>query len=192
MEEEWEEKRELWFIRKGFLHKVTMKMCNALGEQYYSQLKNINTAYRNTTPIQILEHLDTQWCPLNVRARKLLKAELHANWDNTVMHITAFGMKLDKEQARIDRLGVIISDKDKLQFYRSKSTRQTVSTKKRWLTGKISPSPSSMTMTKRSCISKALSETSKSTCKSAAATPAKPNSQLTSAKNPRPKMPNFT
>jgi hypothetical protein len=29
-------------------------------------LKYINTAYRNTTPIQILEHLDTRWCLLVV------------------------------------------------------------------------------------------------------------------------------
>ena len=94
-----------------------MNMRDALDEQYYSQLKHINTAYRNTTPIQILEHLDTRWCPLDVRARKLLKAEFHADWDSTVMHLTAFGMKLDKEQARINRLGVVISDEDKLQFY---------------------------------------------------------------------------
>ena len=33
------------------------------------------------------------------------------------MHLTAFGMKLDKEQVRIDRLGVVISNEDKLQFY---------------------------------------------------------------------------
>ncbi len=33
------------------------------------------------------------------------------------MHLMAFGMKLDKEQARIDRLRVVISNKDKLQFY---------------------------------------------------------------------------
>jgi hypothetical protein len=33
------------------------------------------------------------------------------------MHLTAFGMKLDKEQVRINRLGAVISDKDKLQFY---------------------------------------------------------------------------
>ncbi len=30
------------------------------------------------------------------------------------MHLTAFGMKLDKEQVRINRLGVIISN---IQFY---------------------------------------------------------------------------
>jgi hypothetical protein len=117
MEEEWDEKCTSWFIRKGFLCRVTMNMHDALDEQHYLQLKNINTAYQNTTPIQILEHLDTRWCPLNVRARKLLKAEFHADWDSTVMHLTAFGMKLVKEQARIDRLGVVISDKDKLQFY---------------------------------------------------------------------------
>ena len=59
IEEEWEETRKSWFIRKGFLPGVTMNMRNALDEQYYSQLKHVNTAYQNTTPIQILEHLDT-------------------------------------------------------------------------------------------------------------------------------------
>ena len=79
---------------------------------------HINTAYRNTTPIQILEHLDTQWCPLDVlRAKKILKAKYHTDWDSSIMHLPAFGMKLDKEQACINRLGVVISDKDKLQFY---------------------------------------------------------------------------
>ena len=33
------------------------------------------------------------------------------------MHLTAFGMNLDKEQSRLDRLGIVISDEDKLQFY---------------------------------------------------------------------------
>jgi hypothetical protein len=33
------------------------------------------------------------------------------------MHLTAFGMKLDKDQIRLDRLGVVISNEDKLQFY---------------------------------------------------------------------------
>ena len=117
MEEDWEEKCKSWFIQNGFLRGVTMNMRDTLNKQYYLQLKHINTAYRNTTPIQILEHLDTRWCPLDICARKLLKAEFHAHWDSTVMHLTAFGMKLDKEQARIDRLRVVISDKDKLQLY---------------------------------------------------------------------------
>jgi len=117
MEEEWEEKQESWFIRKGFLCGVTMNMRDALDEQYCLQLKHINTAYHNTTPIQILNHLDTRWCPLDVRTRKLLKAEFHTDWDSTVMHLTAFGMKLDKEQAHINRIGVVISGEDKLQFY---------------------------------------------------------------------------
>ena len=33
----------------------------------------------NTTPIQVLEHLNTRWCPLDIRARELLKATFHAN-----------------------------------------------------------------------------------------------------------------
>ncbi len=36
-----------------------MNMRDALDKQYYSQLKHINTAYPNTTAIQLLDHLDT-------------------------------------------------------------------------------------------------------------------------------------
>jgi hypothetical protein len=117
MEDEWEEKCTLWYIQKGFLCGVTMNMRDAIDEQYYSQLKNINTAYRNTTPIQILVHFDTCWCPLNMQAHKNLKKEFYTNWDSSDIHFTAFGMKLDKEQNRLDRLGIVISNADKLQFY---------------------------------------------------------------------------
>ena len=94
-----------------------MNMHDTLDTQYYLQLKHINTAHQNSTPIQILEYLDTPWFSLEVRAKKLLKAKFHADWDSTVMHFMAFNMKLDKEQAQIDRLGVVVSDEDKLQFY---------------------------------------------------------------------------
>jgi hypothetical protein len=155
LEEEWEEKRKLWFIWKGFLRGVTMNMRDVLNKQYYSQLKHINTAYRNTTPIQILEHLDTRWCPLDVLAKKLLKAEFHANWDSTAMHLTAFGMKLDKEQAHIDRLGVVISDEDKLQFYTEQIYASNCFDKKEMVDGKTSPSTSRTTSTKQSFTLKA-------------------------------------
>jgi hypothetical protein len=49
-------------------------------------------------PNQIITHLDTCWCPLNVQARKILKKEFYTNWDSSDIHITAFGIKLDKEQ----------------------------------------------------------------------------------------------
>ena len=79
-----------------------MNMWDALDEQYYSQLKNVNTAYHNTTPIQILVHLNTRWCPLDVQACKILKKEFYTGWDSSDTHIIAFGMKLDKEQNRLD------------------------------------------------------------------------------------------
>jgi hypothetical protein len=117
MKEEWEEERASWYIQKGFLRGATMNMRDALNEAYYSQLKHVTTAYPNTTPIQILKHLDTRWCPLNVLAKKQLEAEFYANWDSSTMHITAVGLKLDKEQKQLKLLGILISNKDKLQFY---------------------------------------------------------------------------
>ena len=98
MEEEWEEKQESWYIRKGFLCGVTMNMRNALDEQYYSQLKHVNTTYPNTSLIQVLKHLDTHRCPLDIQACKMLKKEFYTSWDTSNTHLTAFGMKLDKEQ----------------------------------------------------------------------------------------------
>ncbi len=49
-------------------------------------------------------------------AKKLLKAEYWAKWDGYI-HLTAFGKRLDDKQIRIERFGISISDKDKLQFY---------------------------------------------------------------------------
>jgi hypothetical protein len=115
-EEEWELKRASWFIRKGFLRGVVMNIRDALDKQYYSQLKHINTAYSNITPIQILTHLDTRWCPLDIHGKKVLKKEFYTNWDPDT-HLTAFGMKHNKEQHQLNRLGIVISDEDKLQFY---------------------------------------------------------------------------
>ena len=37
-------------------------------------------------------------------------------WDSEI-HLTAFGKRLDDNQIRIERFGITISDKDKLQFY---------------------------------------------------------------------------
>jgi hypothetical protein len=93
-----------------------MNMRDALDKQYYSQLKQVNTAYRNITPIQILTHLDTRWCPLDIHGKKVLKKEFDTNWDPDT-HLTAFGMKLNKEQHWLDPLGIVISNEDKLQFY---------------------------------------------------------------------------
>jgi hypothetical protein len=49
-EEEWELVRTSWFIRKGFLRGIVDNLCNALDEQYYSQLRHRLTAYCNVTP----------------------------------------------------------------------------------------------------------------------------------------------
>ncbi len=47
MEQEWEQNRETRAIRKGFLRGVASNMRNALDENWYSQLKNLYTAYWN-------------------------------------------------------------------------------------------------------------------------------------------------
>jgi hypothetical protein len=97
-EEEWELVRTSWYIQKGFLKGVIDNFWNALYEQYYSQLRHRLTAYRNISPFQILEHLNNRWCPLDVKAKKELKAAYYTKWDHTKEHLTAFGKRLNDDQ----------------------------------------------------------------------------------------------
>jgi hypothetical protein len=53
MEQEWEHTRKTWAIHKGFLWGVAANFRDARNKSWYSQLKSVHTAYRNTTPIQI-------------------------------------------------------------------------------------------------------------------------------------------
>ena len=115
-EEEWERLRTCWYIWKGFLKSVTANLRDAIDEQFYSQLKHRHTAYRNTTPFQLLEHLNSTWCPLDVQAKKKLKDAYFAQWDRHE-HLTAFGKRLDDDQTTLVRSNITISDEDKLQFY---------------------------------------------------------------------------
>jgi hypothetical protein len=59
MEQEWERTRKMWKIRKVFLWGVAANFRDTLNKSWYSQFKSVHTAYRNTTPIQILEHLNS-------------------------------------------------------------------------------------------------------------------------------------
>jgi hypothetical protein len=116
MEQEWECTCKTWGIQKGFLRGVTANFHEALDKNWYSKLKSVHTAYCNTTPIQILDHLNSQWCPLDIHAKKNLRMAYYADWDGE-QHLTAFGKCLNGNQVRIKRYGITISNEDKLQFY---------------------------------------------------------------------------
>jgi hypothetical protein len=116
MEQEWELTRKTWAIQKGFLRGVAENFCEALDKNWYSQLESVHTANRNTTLIQILDHLNSQWCPLDVHMKKYLRMAYYADWDRE-QHLIAFGKCLNYSQVRMERYGITISDKDKLQFY---------------------------------------------------------------------------
>jgi hypothetical protein len=99
------------------LRGVADNLCDDLDEQFYSQLRHRLTAYRNITPYQILEHLNTRWCPLDVKAKKELKTAYNTKWEHTIEHLMAFGKRLNDDQCALVRSNVTIADDNKLQFY---------------------------------------------------------------------------
>jgi len=84
-------------------------------------------------------------------------------------------MKLDKEQARIDRLGVVISDEDKLQFYMEQIYASNCFDKKEMVDWENKPGNTFR----------------RSPAHQSPPTRKQPNLQPTPAKNPRPKTPSF-
>ena len=87
-------------------------------------------AYCNITPHQILEHLNDQWCPLDVQAKKVLKKEYYTKWDADE-HLTAFEKCLIDDQCALVHLNVTIANNNKLQFTWRKSTTAITLTNKR-------------------------------------------------------------
>jgi hypothetical protein len=93
----------------GFLKGIVDNLRDALDKQYYSQLKNRLTAYRNISLFQILDHLDSRWCPLYVNAKKALKDTYYTKCDGDE-HLTAFGKRLNNDQRALIQSDVAISD----------------------------------------------------------------------------------
>jgi hypothetical protein len=103
--------------KKGFPPRCCSKLLQCLRQNWYSQLKSVHTAYRNTTtPIQILGHLNSQWCPLDVHSKKNLRMPYYVDWDRE-QNLAAIGKRLNNNQVHIKRYGTTISNEDKLQCY---------------------------------------------------------------------------
>ena len=54
---------------------------DAMEEQNYSQLEHSIVSYKNVTTLQILDHLDTEWVPMNTKERKKIKADYYKAWN---------------------------------------------------------------------------------------------------------------
>ncbi len=94
------------------------------------------------------------------------------------MHLTAFGIKLDKEQARINRLGVVISDKDKLQFYMEQMYSSNCFDKKEMVDWENKPINIKDDYNEAKLYFKVSSETLRPTRRTAAGAPAKWNTRV--------------
>jgi hypothetical protein len=99
--------------------RVTANLCDAIDKQFYSQLKHCHTTFCNTTPSQILDHLNLTWCPLDVQAKKKLKDAYFSKWDSH-KHLTTCGKRLNDNQTSLLQSDITILDKDKLRFYLEK------------------------------------------------------------------------
>ena len=72
--------------------------------------------YKEVKILDYFNHLDNRWCKMDTRTRQKMRAEFYQPWDQ-VMHLTKFGIQLNKEQAYLKTCRINIADDVKTQFY---------------------------------------------------------------------------
>ena len=113
---EYDELREAWYVRKGFIQGIGDNIRDALDENYYKQLREKIIGYKGVTIVEYFEHLDAKWCKIDTNTIKQMKKEYYEPWD-PIDHITEFSKRLNDEQEELATNSISISEEDKLQFF---------------------------------------------------------------------------
>ena len=59
------------------------------------------------------DHFDEKWCKMDTKMRKQMRKEFYEPWDQ-VMHVSKFGLRLDKEQNYLKTCGITIDENAKI------------------------------------------------------------------------------
>ena len=104
------------FTRSGSCEAICQNIREALPEKYYEQLEDDIMGYNEVKILDYFDRLDNRWCKMETRTSQKIRAEFYQPWDQ-VMHLTKFGIQLNKEQAYLKTCGINIADDVKTQFY---------------------------------------------------------------------------
>ena len=104
------------YTRSGSIEAICENIRDALPERYYEQLEDEIMGYKEVKIIDYFDHLDNKWCKMDTRTRQKMRKEFYQPWDQ-VMHLTKFGIQLNKEQTYLGTCGIKITDDVKAQFY---------------------------------------------------------------------------
>ena len=107
-----------WAVVCGFVAGAGKLIRNALDYAYYSALDHAETGFIDVFPIQYLNHLATEWCPLDHTAITQVENHFKRGWNHAGgERINKFAERLDQEQTLFDRDGVTIDDAVKFRHY---------------------------------------------------------------------------
>ena len=90
--------------------------CNAIDLLYYDQLKVEMVEYKTVRITKYLKHLGQNWWKIDTNTRKRMNVAYYEKWNQEYL-ITVFHKRLNNEQANLNDVRFVITNKDKLQFY---------------------------------------------------------------------------
>jgi hypothetical protein len=104
-------------VFKGFAEGVCYNFRAAMDATYYQQLYRPIFKFKGLTPRQYIVELETKWVFLDERQIKSMKDNYFRGWNLLEEHITKFAIRLDLEQADLQRSDIKIDDVDKNLHY---------------------------------------------------------------------------
>ena len=113
------EKRD-WAVLLGFRRGSGENMRDALDMEFYSGLEHEDYGYLNILPREYLDHLEQEYCPLDVIAIDEVKNHALRGWErNANERLSKFATRIDQSQTRLAADGITITDEEKFRHYLS-------------------------------------------------------------------------
>ena len=118
MEEVHDQKIVDYWTWKGTMKGLAENIRDAIEEKYYIALKHPKTKYNTVLPLEILEHVQDNFAPMDTRSKKTMRAQYYQPWNvGEGELLDSFTQRLVNKRVILQFNGVNINDDELNEHY---------------------------------------------------------------------------
>jgi hypothetical protein len=118
MEEVHNQKIVDYWTWKGTMRGLAKNIRDAIEEKYYIALKHPKTKYNIVTPLEILQHVQDTFAPMDTRSKKAMRAKYYQPWNvGEGELLDTFTQRLVNKRVILEFNGININDDERNEHY---------------------------------------------------------------------------
>jgi hypothetical protein len=103
---------------KGTMRGLAENIRDAIEEKYYIALKHPKTKYNIVTPLEILQHVQDKFAPMDTRSKKVMRAKYYQPWNvGEGELLDTFTQRLVNKRVILEFNGININDDELNEHY---------------------------------------------------------------------------